>query len=256
MSWVAVGVAGASVVGSVAGSLISSDANSRAAQQASQAQLQGAQIQAQAIRDAQAANERYAREAQAVLEAQRAEEGAGLPYLRGVVANPGDLTPAQQARLDDLRRSVGNQIRTSSIAGSGRTARSLLRQSETDFVNQALEANRDRAFSAATGMAGRAGNATTGIANIASGLGKSSADLISKGGEVMGTATTRAGMYGPQADIANAQLTGRAIGDVGSVIATQGRLGRYGSGSLTPTTTNAPVGVVGSAGDYVVPTFY
>ncbi len=219
---------GLSAAAGLAGSVISSRANSSAAEKASQAQTEGAAQQTQALREAQEKQLAFSREGQDYLKVAREDEAPGQTYLRTVVADPGMLTPAQLQALEDLRRNTRNQISTSSIAGSGRTAAALLRRTESDFTNDALERNRSRAMDAASGMANRASNAATTIGNISVGTGTQQAALQAKQGEVTGNATANSGAIGAQAELANGRLMGSAIGDIGSLIASQARQSRYG----------------------------
>lgn len=210
MSWIGAAV---SVGGTVVGGLF----NANAAGKASAAAKQAAAIEAQSIREGRAA-------AQNELAHVREENAPGQNYLRGVVAAPGDLTPAQQMRLEDLRRSTGNQIRTSAIAGSGRTAASLLRRVESDFTNNALETNRDRAFGAASGMAGRVGNASTAIAGL-------DASMIPAAGKAEAGGIAKGGLYQAGSELATGKLIGSGLGEIGSLIAQQNKASKYGSGA-------------------------
>lgn len=257
MSWVAVAIGGSALV-SAGGAYIGSQANKSAADKASTATLEGAKINAQALADAQvkqealsregiASNEAYGREATGrfdTLAATNREAAApATNYLRGVIANPGSLTPQQQQQLTDLRRAAGNQIRTSSIAGSGRTAASLLRRVESDFANDALEKNRARADTAAGAMyttgTGAANSAAAGAAGTTADIGKTNAavlghvgdvtaNLMAKSGDVMNKGTQQAGLYQAGADVATGKLMGTALGDVGSAISAESRASRYG----------------------------
>lgn len=85
----------------------------------------------------------------------------GMVMLRELVGNPQALTPAQRKAIEDSRRVVGENIRGSSIAGSGRTAAALLKEVEADQVLKAQEQNRQQAIAAATLMA-NADNAAAG----------------------------------------------------------------------------------------------
>lgn len=195
------------------GTIFAANANSKAAETASNATLQAAQVQADAITKGN-------QQAQQTLQKIQDQAAPAGTYLRQVIAEPGTLTPAQTVQLEDLRRSVGNQIHSSNFAGSGRTAVALFKKSESDFTNEALDQNRQRALTAAGGMYGAATGAATGSANadINTGL---------QVGKTFGDAGTRAGLYDAQAGLATGQLTGKAIGDIGSLIATTQRDSRY-----------------------------
>jgi hypothetical protein len=76
-----------------------------------------------------------------------------------------------------------------------------------------------------TGNAAAAAGQYGGAAAAAA--GKYGADAITAAGKSYGDATTKAGLYDAQAGIANGNLMGRAIGDIGSQIANEGRESRY-----------------------------
>jgi hypothetical protein len=276
------------------GAQIGADATLKGAQISSDAALKGAEITASAARDAAATQSdaiMKAAQYQAaalvkasdevrsgyeksfqILDTMRKDTQAGTDYLKGVVSEPGELTPAQQTQLEDLRRSVDSQIRGSQFAGSGRSAAALMKKTETDFVNQALENNRNRAMTAATTL--NAGNSTATselasgqrglagrIADLTQASGKNQADAIAafgkataegintagqatgagvfnagqiagsgyaKAGQITGDAYGKAGTIDANAGIANASLTGQAIGNIGSQIAAERRASKYG----------------------------
>lgn len=233
MAWVAVAIAGSAVIG--AG--VTAYSNSQAADKASDAAIQGANIQAASNEKARAENERLTREGLGESQGRfdKIVEGSepARNYLRRVIAEPGSLTPEQAQQLTDLRRSTGNQIRTSSIAGSGRTASSLLRRVESDFTNDALQKNKLRADNAANTMFGPGTQAEYGAAgmyvNALGSVGKTGADLISKSGQAQGNAVAQGGLYQANADTANAKVAGEAIGDVGWAMASGAKQSKFGS---------------------------
>ncbi len=165
----------------------------------------------------------------------------GMAYLREIVGNPGALTDYQRKQLEDQRRVVGNTIRSSSLAGSGRTAAALLKNVESDYALKAQEQNRQQAMAAATLMAGNdtaaarqvAANKTQlgqQVGSTADALGRNLAQNSSEVGSRISniyadTGARRAGVYGSTAgQISNAigsttganantdEATGRAQG--------------------------------------------
>lgn len=222
-------VAGALIGGaaSIGGALIGSSANASASKKAAEAQLEAARLQTEYLREAQDKQLAFAREGQDYLSGYRETQAPGESYLRGVVADPGSLTPAQRAQLDELRRQTRNQINTSSIAGSGRTAAALLRKTESDFVNDALEKNKARADQAASGMAARSGQAALGIGNISVNSGTQQAALSSEIGKTQGSATANAGTIEAQGDLASGKLWSQTLGNLGGIIAQEARGSRY-----------------------------
>lgn len=196
------------------GTLVSTQANQRAADTASRATLQGAQLTADAIREGN-------QQAQDTLETQRRQAAPATAYLRQTVASPTELTPEQQAQLEETRRAVAGTIHNSSFAGSGRTASALFRQAEADFVNRALTDNAGRADRAATTLHGDASTATRGIANSQASTGQ----MV---GKAIGEGTARAGLYDAAGGLASGRVAGEAIGQIGSLINSEKRQSRYG----------------------------
>lgn len=254
----------------VAGAAIASSANSGAAAQAGNAAIQGAQISAEAINQAQQLVTQYGRQAidlaqqraqeadaiarEAEAEARRmveqygeqaaavaiqranearkavsdandlvqgiygqirAETAPGTNYLRQVVAEDGGLTPAQRTQLDDLRTQTASAIRGSDYAGSGRTAAALFKKVETDYVNDALDRNRQMQLAAAGQLAsgnlnaggaaaqaqGQTGRDMSGIitnegnqeAGIIKGIGDSSSSIVTNTGNTRANNATQLG---------------------------------------------------------------
>jgi hypothetical protein len=197
----------------IAGAWIATDANKSAAKQANKATTQGAQIQADAIREGNV-------QAQQTLDQIRAEAGPATGYLRRTIAEPGELTPVQRTQLDEARRTVSNQLRGSSFAGSGRTATAIFRGVESDFVNRALDHNRGRADAAAHKMHGSGTAAATSVAGLQANLGRET-------GAVEGGAVRDVGNTNAAATLATGNLTGQTIGDLTSAIAASQRESRY-----------------------------
>ena len=146
--------------------------------------------------------------------AQSGGVGPGSTYLRSLIMSPGTLTPAQQSQLADLRRSVANQIHGSDFAGSGRTAAALFKKTEGDFVNTALDSNKQQAIGAADKLAGTS--------------------------DAAATAAAQAGLTGAtdiaNADIAQGKLYGAALGDVTSLINRQNKANTTGGYSTSLST--------------------
>jgi len=210
LTWAVVGG-----VASIAGAYIGGQANKEAANTYAQAQMNAAKVETDALTAARAdANARYDKIA--------AEGSGGVDYLQRTVGESGDLTPLQQERLDEIRRQQTNQIRTSAIAGSGRTAASLFRDTSNDFINRSLEANRNRAF----GAAGTLANARFGAERAAA---TDIPGYTTKIGGVQGTSLANIGSSNAASEIATGKLYGQAVGDIGSYIASAGRPSRFAS---------------------------
>lgn len=200
----------ASTAVSAGGAFLSSQANKSAAAQANAGLQAGA-----------AANQQWTQQAQAQLGRVAQDNAGGQNYLKGVVAGSGDLTPAQQKALEDIRRNTTNEIRSSSLAGSGRSSAAVLNDQENRFTLGALDQNRNKAIDAANGMAQRAYGAQTGAAGLSTDIGKGYMAADQQGGLIDAGAT-----------LANGKLFGSAIGNIGSSIAKSGKglSGIFGGG--------------------------
>ena len=201
------------------------------------------------------------------LRSMRIETAPAMVYMRETMENDGRLNEQQQYALEQLRNATQSTISSSGFAGSGRTAAALFRNVETDFVNRAMESNRDRAFSAASTLAGNHMQTGNQIANIQAGQGVQKANLFGQQGQVIqqgagavaGTQTASANAQGgalqsignmqaqgaintgnaqaqgaintgnanANAATANAEVWGKSIGDIGSVIANQQRESKF-----------------------------
>lgn len=197
---------------SVVGAGIGSYFNDQAADEATQGINQGATTEA-----------KYIQQGQGKLGQIEQDNAPGQNYLRNVVAGSGDLTPAQQKALDDIRLNTTNQIRTSSLAGSGRSAAAVLNDQTNRFTLGALDQNRQLAYGAAGQMAQRGAQAGFGIAGDYNNIGK-----------VYGDASSRSGLIRASADLATGKLFGgsggSAISGIGNSIAKGNKSGLFGFG--------------------------
>lgn len=145
------------------------------------------------------------------------ENAPGQAYLRQVVAGSGDLTPEQKLQLADINRTVTNQIDSSSLAGSGRSAAALIDDASNRFRLSALDANRQLAFGAAGTLAGNANRAQLGQAADQNTIG------AAFGQQGMNIAKIQSGIGATDkgAITGTGSSTGAAIGNIGSIIAKQ-----------------------------------
>jgi len=215
------------IVTTLAGAWITSSSNDRATQQAQQGQQAQIDELRQANEAAQQALDASKAETQALYSQTQDVTAPGVAYLRTTVANQNELTPAQQQRLEQLRRSVTSQLRGSSFAGSGRTAAALFRQAESDFTNNALDQNRARADAAASTLANQNFSARQGVAGSAASYGVNRANLATGNASQVGQVLANQGETAANATTATGNVMGQAVGDVGSVIAAQNRESRY-----------------------------
>lgn len=224
LTWAAVGG-----LASVAGAWLGGNANKDAANTQAAAIQSGTQAEVDAINRAQAQEQQYGTQAQQ-LYGDLAEHGAAGPggdYLRRTVGEQGNLTPLQQQQLAEIQRQQTNQVRTSSIAGSGRTAAALFRDTSNDFINRSLEANRGRAFGAAGTLAGQSYGAGMARAGVPLAMGRDLAGMTANIGRVQGQGIKDVGSTNAQAELATGKLYGSAVGDIGSYIASAGRQSRF-----------------------------
>lgn len=169
---------------------------------AGQANKQAAQINANAQLQQQ----------QQLLQLQQEQQQQAAPaqaYLRQVMASADDLTPAQRQQLADNRLALTNALHGSPFAGSGRTAAAVFKRADSDFVNTALDQNRSKAINAANTL-----------------YGQNNANAFTAGLRATG-ATGNIGTTNAQAGLATGQLYGKALGDIGSIIANEQRQSKY-----------------------------
>lgn len=224
----------------IGGTLISTAANTGAALIAGDAAKRGAQIQADALLRAQQQVQEADQRARQQYADMQLKAAPGQNYLRQVVADPGALTPEQQQQLADSRLSTSNTLNSSNFAGSGRAGATLLKRNESDLVNSMLEANRQRSMGAATTLAGQGQQAGMAIGTTDTNEGTQLAKLTGAAGKVQGEGEAKAGLFQGQSTVANGAVTGKAIGDIGSYIASQSKLGRYGNASPTTADVTGP----------------
>lgn len=164
------------------------------------------------------------------------DNAPGQTYLRNLVANPGNLTPAQQLQLNDVNRVTTNQIDSSSLAGSGRSAAALIDDASNRFRLGALDANRTAAIGAASTMAGNANRAATQTAGNQYGGGVAIGGAYGQEGSNIAKITQQSGQNTGNAILASGKATGTAFGNI-STQATKDnnssyKLGNLGSGGV------------------------
>jgi hypothetical protein len=194
---------------SIAGALIGADANADAAERVARANREATAAQ---IAGNDRAGQRF--------ETLRQDTQPGMSYLRGVVtAPPGTLTPFQAQQMDEARRTTTNRLATSGLRGSGRATVAAFRGVESDLRNRFVEANRNRADTAAGTLA----SGYTGATNQMAGLDRANGQAAATG--ISNTGLTQAG-----STLATGTLLGSALGDIGSAIASsnKARASRYG----------------------------
>lgn len=194
--------------------------NKKATDQANKASREALAAETAAVNEYIRSNYEGMLHQQQQLEQIRQENAPGLAFLRRMVGGSTGLTDAQRAELDDVRRTTRDRIVASGYGASGRTAAAMFKDVENDYILRALDSNRQNAQSAAQSMANVANNAAArkvdasreyydNYGRAVTGLGRAQGDSIRQQGENIANTT-----------IANASLTGQAIGDIAGNIAT------------------------------------
>jgi len=180
----------------VGGVILSSRANTDAAKQASRVAAEST-----------AARETSQRAAQARFADIQEQTAPGVSHLRSVAGtDPAALTPQQQISLDDLRRDTDARFAASGLRGAGRSVVAGIRDVDARFMANALAQNQQRQDTAAGTLAGESFRAQTSAADLEAGVGGI------RGAGITGSATPKIA-----AGLANTQLTGEAIGALGSL---------------------------------------
>lgn len=168
----------------------------------------GAKKTAKALKKALKLQEAAQAKADKELQEIKAKTQPGVDYLMRTIGEDGTLNPAQQRELQRLRVDQKNALSTGGLRGSGRAITAAQRDGEINFIDRALENNRQRALSTAGQVGGANFSASTGIGtNAVAGAGQQG-DIIANIGQV-----------GGQSDIANGALAGQTIGQVSGAIA-------------------------------------
>lgn len=217
-----VGGAIGGALGSAAVNFFGADAANESNAQAIQQIQQGTQQEVGAIQQGQ-------QTLQGIADA----NAPGQTYLRNVVADAGNLTPAQQLQLKDINRTVTNQIDSSSLAGSGRSAAALIDDASNRFRLGALDANRSLAYGAAGTMAGNANHAVMGEAADSNAIGQA----FGQQGNNIAKITQQSGQNTGNAILSSGKTIGTAFGNISSA-ATRDNNSSYRLGNMNPT---APV---------------
>lgn len=181
----------------VISTFISASANQSAAKTAAAAQNRATQAQLQSIE-----------QARQTMAQQQAMASPGLVQMQNVIRNQGTLTPAQLAALDDARRTTLGQLGASGLRGSARATAATVRDVEGRMRDQYMDANQRRADSAAGTLSGQYFNAGNNVANLQTAGGTAVSQGLANVGNIQSNQT-----------LAQGDIAGKAIGDIGSVIA-------------------------------------
>jgi hypothetical protein len=187
-----------------------------ASNQATQANLQAAQIAAQAsARQVDAIREGTALAQQRFDTVQQQAQPAVQQLQRIAATDPYALSPAQQQEVDDARRQTLNALAVSGLRGSGRATVAAVRKVEDSTRGRLIDQNQQRADTATTGLAGQYFNAVGQAANIDAASGYAAGHGYANQGGIQASAL-----------LANANVQGRALGDIAAVTADALKEGR------------------------------
>ena len=208
-NWVDVGLKVADTGLNVWSNIAAQRANKQAAQNIADANRQNAEAVSAANQAAQERFERLSADAQ-----------PGVTYLKKLTAgDPYSLTPGQQQTLEDQRRASANSLARSGLRGSGRAVTAALRDVDSSLRNKFIDSNLTRSDQAAGQLAGMSGTANANAAGYGVNAAESGTGYMPVNARTEG-----------QADIANTQLQGGALADIGSAVSSlikEGRKSRY-----------------------------
>lgn len=185
-------------------------------QQAAAANVQAAQIAAQAQARSAAAIQEGNRLAQQRFEQTQAQAQPAVDALQRIAASdPYTLTLQQEQEVDDTRRQTLNALSVSGLRGSGRATVAAVRQAEDNTRGRLIQQNQQRADAATTGLASQYFSATGQAANVDAATGQAVGGTIQNQGNLQAESL-----------LANTSLQGRALGDVAAVTADALKEGR------------------------------
>lgn len=149
-------------------------------------------------------------QANQIIQQNRQAASPGLMRMTEIVGRGDQLTPTQVTALDEARRTTLDALQGGSLRGSARATADTVKKVEGDMRNQFIESNRNRADNAASSLSSQYFDAGNKSASIATGTG----NAISQG-------LMTSGNVNAQADLGVNQLQGKALGDIGAIIAGQ-----------------------------------
>lgn len=195
------------------GMWLASDANKDAAKITADATNRATDAQLQGIQDATA-----------ILQQQQAAASPGLTAMQSMITAGNTLTPAQRTALGDARTTALNQLSNSGLRGSARATSAVVRDVEGRMRNQYLDANQGKADSAAQTLSGQYFNAGNNIAN----MNVSQGNAVSQGLTTIGNSNANLAT-------SNANIQGKALGDIGAIIADELKDQNRGTSYKQPT---------------------
>jgi hypothetical protein len=219
----------ASVAVPVLGTVLGTRANNQAAERTAEGATQAAAINA----DAQgAARQEYREAANRGIRAINAGTDQAIGTIRPMLYVPPRMTDAQRSGLDDLTRSGNAQLAASGLRGAGRAGVSAVMDQRRRFIQSATAENEGVARDARSRIASIKAGRGAAIAGTETGLGSQIGGSLGQQGQVTAGATRTAADASAGAGLANANLTGSALGTIGAIIADEMKSTRsdpYGS---------------------------
>lgn len=132
----------------------------------------------------------------------------GLVQMQNIIGRGEALTPEQIIALEDARRTSLDSLHGSGLRGSARATVATVNDVEGRMRAGFLDQNRNRADGAASALTGQYFNAGNNMANIATAQGGAvSSGLLANGQNLVDSIKNQN------------TIKGRAIGDIGAVIA-------------------------------------
>lgn len=217
-------------IASIAGNLISADANERAADKVSESQRYSADILSRALQQGAATRAGGLDRASGMYRQIAEETTPARGRLRSIVARPEyALTPEQAIHFEDQMRDVNARLARGGLRGAGRAGVGLANEASRRLRAGFAADNRTAADRAANVLNEDFRRATFAQPAVAT----ERADVLARGEEGAGRAASGAeaiaGATGAQAGLSSTRNIGAAIGGIGSIIANDGKRSRYGN---------------------------
>lgn len=199
-------------------------------QQAAAANVQAAQIAAQAQARSAAAIQEGNRLAQQRFEQQQADTKAMQAQIQPAVgrlqtmaaADPYAMTPQQDQEVDDTRRQTLNALAVSGLRGSGRATVAAVRRAEDNTRGRLIQQNQQRADAATTNLSGQ----YFSLQGAGNQMATQAANVDASTGQAVGGTIQNQGNLQAESLLANTSLQGKAIGDIAAVTADSLKEGR------------------------------
>lgn len=190
------------------GPLLMAGATLYGANQASKANNHAADVMSGAQKagtDAQLQGLKMAKEELAI---NRNAASPGLMATQELISRGAALTPQQELAVADSREQALNALKGSSLRGSARATSAVISDTDKRVRGGFMDANQNRADSAATGLSSQYFGAGNNMASNSTAAGGVISQGLVNTGNIQGANS-----------IGQGALTGQAIGDIGAIIA-------------------------------------